>query len=775
MRRLSLAAASLSILACLGADVQTESPSNAVQTVASSNAVQAAASSNDVKAVASSNDVRTAFGHSHWNGGRTVPVHRLAPLDFDGDKVSPGASLPSPISQDKTCGQCHDVQSARGGSHFRTGLDTNDAPSSVQVEPWFWADEALGLAVPLSLHGQPGAFAPREIGLSAFEWTKMFGRSFPGGGIGCDKRAMEEVAGPRQRWFVTGPLEANCLACHQQGDAYDSSEWARQVLRENFTGAAIAASGLGAVDGMNERLDSAWAAAENPDDHLFKVPQKVAYDLTQFDQKQRCVFAVGKPQDARCLACHAVSENGMPSHAIMGDVHLKRGMKCVDCHKNGMDHRIKTTSCRECHVDPKGAGPHPHHAGIPLVHFEKLACTVCHSGVTKDGARAQVRTARANRIGIYGRVQWATDCPYIVEPVFMKGQDGKIAPHRVMWPSYFAQVTTNGTVTPLRLDAIKELKVFKNLNATKDIKDAKDLKDLNLAKPLTKALAAAALTELKTATPAAEFAFIGHGKLWMTEGSNLVASTFVTVEPVAWPVGHDVRPARMARGANPVKCADCHTGDSDFFQAKIAPTGPLADADVEPVSQADLMGVGAGYHALLGTTFAMRPMLKIFMWTVFGFICLFVMAAAAVALNKVAGLISDSTDDFIWGVAKWIVDMGFVVCLLYLAASGVIGWMVGGMSGIWLVFHMCAGGGFAACVLLMLFFRLKERTLKALPGLAWLLWTAFAAGVVFTAVMPMMTVYGGHGQEMLLWSHRCISLCFFALSCLVCWLCCRKR
>ena len=34
----------------------------------------------------------------HWNGGRTVPVHRLAPLDFDGEKVSPSASLPSPIS-----------------------------------------------------------------------------------------------------------------------------------------------------------------------------------------------------------------------------------------------------------------------------------------------------------------------------------------------------------------------------------------------------------------------------------------------------------------------------------------------------------------------------------------------------------------------------------------------------------------------------------------------------------------------------------------------------
>ena len=696
------------------------------------------------------------FGH--WNGGRTIPVHRLAPLGFDGEKVSPAAALPAPISQDKTCGQCHDVAAARGGSHFRTGLDTNDAPASVQVEPWFWADEALGLAIPLSLHGQPGAFAPRDLGLAAFEWTKMFGRSFPGGGIGSDPRAMEEVAGPRQRWFVTGPLEANCLACHQQGDAYDSSEWARQVLRENFTGAAVAASGLSAVEGMNERMHGAWAAAENPDDHLFNVPQKIVYDLTQFDAKQRCVFPVGKPQSDRCLACHAVTEKGMPSHAILGDVHLQHGMTCIDCHKNGMDHRIKTTSCRACHIEPKGAGPHPCHAGIPLVHFEKLSCTVCHAGVTAEGKRSQVRTARANRIGIYGRVQWATDCPYILEPVFMKGADGKIAPHRMAWPSYFAAVSTNGTVSPLRLDAVK------GLNALAGVTNG-----------LNKVLVASALAELTASTPAADFAFVGHGRLWKPDGSNLVAVVHAAAGPVAWPVGHDVRPARMARGANPVKCADCHTGDSDFFQAKIVPTGPLSDVDVEPVSQADLMEVSDMYHALLGTTFAMRPMLKIFLWTVFGLVCLFVMAAAAVALNKVAGWISDSTDDFIWGLAKWIVDMGFVVCLLYLAASGVIGWMVGGMSGIWLVFHMCAGGGFAACVLLLLFIRLKERTLKILPGLVWLFWTAFAAGVVFTAVMPMMTVYGEHGQAMLLWSHRCVSLCFLALSCLVCWLCCRKR
>lgn len=698
-----------------------------------------------------------AFAGEHWNGGRVAPVHRLAPRDFDDERVSVSASLPTPISQAKTCGQCHDVAALHGGSHFRTGLDTNDAPVSVQVEPWFWVNETLGLAVPLSLHGQPGTYAPRELGLSCWQWTKMFGRAFPGGGVGADPRALAEEAGARQRWFVTGPLEANCLACHHQGPEYDVSEWARQVARENFTGAASAASGLALVEGMNERMGAAWAAAENPDDHLFNVPQKMVYDLTRFDAKGRCVFPVGKPQNERCLACHSVSEKGMPSHAIAGDVHLARGLRCIDCHVNGMDHRVKTTSCRTCHEESEGAGPKPVHAGIPLVHFQKLTCTVCHSGVTSGGARAVVRTSRANRIGLYGRAQWATDYPSILEPVFAKGADGKIAPCRVMWPSYFAKRGQDGSVAPLAPDALGDVAALQGTNG------------------LTRARVAAALAELKARGRKESFVFIGHGKMWSLEGTNLTMAAHRAADPVFWPVGHDVRPARQARGASPVKCASCHTADSDFFQAKIVPTGPLADAEVEPVAQAELMGVGAGFHAVLGATFALRPLLKAFMWTVFGLLGLFAAAAAAVVLPACAGWISARTDDFIWGLAKWLLDVVFVLCLLYLAASGLIGWLIGGMAGVWLVLHMCAGGGLTACLAALVCIRVKERTKKPGMGLIWLAWTVLAAGVVFTAVMPMMTVFGEAGQLVLLWSHRLLSVAFVAVSALLCVRCARQR
>ena len=709
----------------------------------------------------------------HFNGGRTVPIHRLAPLDADGDKISPSGDLPRPVSQAKTCSQCHDTHLMSGGSHFRTGLDTNDAPESVAVEPWFWIDEKMGTAIPLTLHGQAGAFRPAELGLSCWQWTKMFGRSFPGGGIGSDQRALDEVACERQRWFVTGPLGPNCLACHQQR-GYDSSEWARQVLRENFAGAATAASGLGAVEGMNERLDSSWDSlrGENPDDHLFKVPEKTVYDLRQFDAKNRCVFDVGRPKSANCLACHGVSEVGVPSHSIAGDVHLQRGLSCVDCHKNGIDHRLTTTSCRECHIEDgrtaarpsraeaKGAGPTPKHAGIPLVHFEKLSCTVCHSGVTRGGARAQVRTARANRIGIYGRAQWASDVPNIVEPVFVKNAEGKIEPCRMAWPSYFAELGTNDMVKPLAPEEVEALGA-RGTNA------------------FTKAVVAGVLNALKAKSPESSFGFIGHGRLWTAEGegtnATIVAREHAAAAPVSWPVGHDVRPARQARGAAPVKCADCHTADSEFFFGKVVPTGPVVDAEGEPVQQTEFLGLSPTYHAVLGTTFEMRPVFKVFLWSVFGLLCLFAFAASAVVLNRLGATISEGTLAFAWGLAKWIVDMGFVLSLVYLTLSGVIGWMCGGMTGWWLVLHMVAGGCLAGCTALLAIFRAFDRTKTLGSGIFWLAWLVCAVGTVFTAVMPMMTVYGGEGQELLLWSHRLVALAFAGVSALVCRSCCCAR
>ena len=111
----------------------------------------------------------------------------------------------------------------------------------------------------------------------------------------------------------------------------------------------------------------------------------------------------------------------------------------------------KEFSCQGCHLggDLKKKGrngsgrlgaPYPRHAGIPAVHFERLSCTVCHSGPVPAREITQVRTSRANRLGIYGVAQWSTAWPSIVEPVFVREGSGKISPHRLMWPAFWGRM-----------------------------------------------------------------------------------------------------------------------------------------------------------------------------------------------------------------------------------------------------------------------------------------------------------------------------------------------
>ncbi len=97
--------------------------------------------------------------------------------------------------------------------------------------------------------------------------------------------------------------------------------------------------------------------------------------------------------------------------------------------------------------------PYPYHKGFPEVHFERLACTVCHSGPLPADEPARVRTARANRLGIFGVADWSTDLPVVVEPVYRRDTNGKLAPHRMMWPAYWG-VLEGDMVKPLRPEVV---------------------------------------------------------------------------------------------------------------------------------------------------------------------------------------------------------------------------------------------------------------------------------------------------------------------------------
>jgi len=912
----------------------------------------------------------------HWDGGRNIPVHRLELNDELGDVIIPGSQNVLPVSTKQTCGQCHDYAKIATGWHFN--MSNVDAPIGRPSEPWFLIDALTGSQIPMGLRNWQGHYKPEQLGMSNWEFVNVFARHLPGGDIADPEDIHAEGGssarwetmdgkwhyhfgqrgeGQRARWNVSGPIEINCFACHSKDKEYDHSEWVRLVSRHNFRWAATGALGLGEVLGMGSRVDGYWDMLRglNPDDAVFRVPPHVRYNAAKFDSKHRVVLDIGKPRNENCLSCHSTTQVGMGSKDIDGDVHLRAGMSCTSCHGNGLDHatargfvgdntgamdRVRATaSCTGCHIgsDKVKAGRHgapaPKHVGIPAVHFEKLNCTVCHSGVTEDGELAQVRTSRSNRMGVYGRAQWATPQPFIMEPVFVKDENGMITPSRMVWPAFwgsenggtidpispedinemckglfdvreqigsilsafaadpnipgkpawvmdkmlyqanvddimvpvektdaedgFYYQTADGLVEMLPLfdpdvdasgmsqedaDALEDKKtLLNNLLATLDVAEVAARDDLlgavvmdgkvycfimvfsdtaglkvptrisrpvsvSSAKPLfgwiteesegelgefrffwddyvarnavqlagsdyslTEEMVAAGLKRLQE-QGIVNPVYVGHGQVWSLNASGTLAARFADVAaPVSWAVGHDVRPARMARGTKPAKCADCHTQNSKFFFANVESTGPLMTAKKMVKTQCEYMGLSGSYNRLFGFTFEMRPMFKIFLWVVFAFVCLVAIAFAAAAIPSVL-MCSEAYATYGKRNAKLMetIDrfaaLGIVLATLYLAFSGILGWFFHLMTGYLLVFHMVAGGLFATCLVALIWLRGKKRLKDAKRSVLWLLMLVLGVCVLFTAVAPMMTWFGAEWQLVLLKGHRCSTLCFIAVS-----------
>lgn len=414
-----------------------------------------------------------------WKGSRTTPVHLLQLRDENDQIIVPKEPYPLPLSQRNTCGPCHEYQTIKNGLHFGGQVNLKSKRTG---EPWFLVDQKTGTVLPVSYHGWKGSFKPEALGLTSWDMTLLFSRHSAGGGFG-EPDLDQEPPDPKSRWNVSGKLEINCLACHSRSPRQDHSEWAKQTARENLRWAATAASGIGEVRGMASRIPETWDVYDgpNPDDKEWAVPPSVIYRAVDFDLKHRFYFDLShKPENKRCLECHSVSPVNSTRADIDPDIHLTSGVSCADCHRNSLDHKMvrgyegesletgqkiaDSFTCRGCHlgedarnekivVPGRLGAPYPRHPGLPLVHFKRLACTVCHSGASIQQGVSRVRTSRANRLGIYGIADWATDWPAVFEPIYAKDSSGKIAPHRIVWPSFWAKIKGK-EIAPLKPEEV---------------------------------------------------------------------------------------------------------------------------------------------------------------------------------------------------------------------------------------------------------------------------------------------------------------------------------
>jgi len=584
------------------------------------------------------------------DGSLAQPVHRIPLLTDEGDAVVPGEEPMLAFSMKQTCGACHTYSAISGGWHFNAG-DPNVDPGR-PGQPWIYVDWATATQVPLSYRDWPGAFKPEQFGLSTWAFAKRFGLHLPGGGVA---EAEPDDMGEMGRQIVSGKIEINCLGCHHRGPAQDQAEYAAQILKENFRWASAAASGVAAVSGSAAKMPPTFDPLMPDvitDPKLIPQVPKIAYHAGVFDEKNQVFFDIVRrvPND-RCYYCHSsinVTAHGNEKWEVDEDIHLTAGMTCVDCHRNGLGHNIirgcegegaghlaAVSSCEGCHLGGHDGiptagrlgAPVPEHVGIPTVHFEKLACTACHSGPWPGDVTARVKNSQTHLLGVRGVNKAADALPHVEHPVLAKQADGKLAPHKLVWPAFWG-VMKDGDVEPVGIEVVKTA-VGDSLkgSAYSPVGSWPQFADANVIEALGK------LGEKVDG----EAVYVCGGKVFSVADGKLVGKDHKAAQAYLWPIGHNVRPAAQSLGIR--YCTDCHSTKEGFFFGKVAISGPIEAVRGTTADMATFAGVDPTLTKLFAMSFVFRPMMKIVATAACGVIALVLLLFALKALGVVVAAI----------------------------------------------------------------------------------------------------------------------------------------
>ncbi len=661
-------------------------------------------------------------------------VHWIELMDDQVNKIDPNEEQPRPYSPLKTCGRCHDYNTISHGWHFDAiERDQNGRPG----QPWIWNDARTGTNLPLSYRGWKGAFDPDQLGIARWAIAKQFGGYLPGGGPGsADSLKPESAAnkdsttasasgdGSQDRSEITGPLPIDCMLCHRNDRSYSPETWTKQIADENFAYAPTVAAGLATVVGSMERIrskpDPAAAGDSSP------LP-KLKYDATRFRDDGKVFFdVIRKPTNNACNYCHtnlAAESFGSNRWTHDDDVHIRAGMACADCHRNGLDHQIvrgfegethpqsesiASLSCRGCHIGVESQASHtvnrslagrmgapfPAHRGLPPLHFEKMACTACHSGPVPQSEPTRIMNSIAHRLGSHVH-RTTDDLPGIVAPVMLAvepqsaenhshGHGDKEAsiytPHRMTWPAYWG-IMKDKVIKPLepenayqltkatlkvRKDFSEELVAVKPSSSDRKsilgddrakVKEA-DLTDEEREKLETwtneqgqkqlRTRLSDAMSAIEKANPEHTAVYIagGVGYRKSASGSDSPIEPIPTDElgeaakPYAWPMAHDVRPARLSLGVQ--GCWECHSHDSAFFSSQITAAGTLPGFKTVSTPVHELQNLDMNRMKQWDTLFEGRTPFKLF-----AFLCLGLLSA--IVLGSLA-----------WGIGRRVSRVGGV-------------------------------------------------------------------------------------------------------------------
>lgn len=455
---------------------------------------------------------------------RSNYVHWIDLYDNKNNRIDPDSELALPYSPEHTCGRCHDFDSISHGWHF--DATDPDASAGRNAQPWLWNDERTGTTLPLSYRKWPGTFDPDRIGISRWEMAQRFGGYTPGGGFGSSQAlglidSADETLqrSDEDRSLITGPLPVDCMMCHRGASSrYEPVAWMEQVEKENFAYAPSVAAALGTIEGDMRRVKEPLDANDEADREKLPTFQ---YEADVFRTDGKAFFdIVRKPRNESCFHCHTnitTEQLGGSRWHHDQDIHLRAGLACADCHRNGIDHEtvrgydsealgakgklltqdgrqaLASLSCQGCHVGESQHGAHgtvpnsivgtksshsksgkgdqlsfagrfgapqPEHRGLPPIHFEKLTCTACHSGPILQPEAPRWLNSIAHRLGDKAH-RTGSEPPQIVGPVMLPldsefqvdASHGVYTPARLIWPSYWGLIA-DGEIEPLPPDEV---------------------------------------------------------------------------------------------------------------------------------------------------------------------------------------------------------------------------------------------------------------------------------------------------------------------------------
>jgi len=605
------------------------------------------------------------------------PTRRVCPpfplLDEEGRVINPvsGENADRPYSPARTCGKCHDYGKITEGFHFTQGAGEKAPPDLAARCQWVSTPGNFGgpwcSPAPLYryLSSKENA-SPKTMDMTAFTFLSSgCGACHPGGGSAefdrdgkrYDLRMRDPAGGMtaggdnrfdgdyyQARWSETGVLEADCLLCHLPG--YKMAERNRQVKALNFRWAATAGSGLGSVVGSIQE----------------GKPVQVTYDKTRFQPDGTVQLnIVREPRNEACLGCHAQpgwKKRGANFRART-DVHLRAGLKCVDCHPAGSsaddpridgkeEHQIAkgdepggrvrddldgtVRDCADCHSTGYLGAPVARHAWLPPLHLERLACQACHIPerlVMPIEVQASDRfnpdpyitpgmkqlwtfygpdRRYRNHYGILETMGYDDKPTEPFRPVLVRYK-GKIYPvNRVhsAWPAIETEgkpglmMPKPGDIVKMWNSHLKDPARFPELSKIQD-DNGDGVSEVNRPDEID-ALIASVTAQLKESGYPME----GKRVVWVMNDRVYSSGTRYREIPRApWeasPYGnvhkysHDVYPAASALGVG--GCTDCHSPASSFFFGAVLkyPFDESARPVVEP--QYRILGIGGGWARL---------------------------------------------------------------------------------------------------------------------------------------------------------------------------------